>query len=313
LPKNLAHGIVEAPGVIKKTVETAVKKGPEQSESIKKLLAALGIGAGVGAGVAGADAARKKLWGDKSITPFGSSGEWGGVLGSKVEKKEEDQPKAAMVNPLMAGIPVATGIKSKDENWDLKKSLLAGIAAGILLKIPKFKPIGSAGLEKTIAGGLTGGVLGGIGHGISSLLRKKPEEEVELGKESALKIVYLSALENFQKIAKATDLNYTDEEVKRAIMKQAEQLEGSKRDITDAEAMAILQEAGKPKWFSGVFSKDPVAKIVGGKGDRNRKKLLEGIVNNYRSIWTGGLKRSAPKLDLAQMIREHANQSGGVG
>ena len=179
LPKNLAHGIVETPRVVKETVQRAVK-GPEKSEAVKKILAALGIGTAVGGGVVGANVVRKKLWGDKSITPFGSSGEWGGVLGSRIEKKEdEEQEKAAMVNPLMGVIPAVTGIKSKDKDWDLKKSLILGAAAGILLKIPKFKAIGGSGLEKTIAGGITGGALGGIGQGIGSLLRKKEPEVVE--------------------------------------------------------------------------------------------------------------------------------------
>ena len=143
----------------------------------------MGIGTAVGGGVAGANVARKKLWGDKSITPFGSSGEWGGVLGSKIEKKkeeeEEEQEKAASI--LAAGIPIATGVKAKDKDWDLKKSLLLGTALGALFKIPITKPFaGKAGIEKILQGGIGGGMLGGVGHGISSLLGKKqPEEEIE--------------------------------------------------------------------------------------------------------------------------------------
>lgn len=50
-------------------------------------------------------------------------------------------------------------------------------------------------------------------------------EQKELTKEAAVEIVYSAALENFQKIAKAIDLDYSDEEAKDAIMKKADSFE----------------------------------------------------------------------------------------
>ena len=97
-------------------------------------------------------------------------------------------------------------------------------------------------------------------------------EQKELTKEAALEIVYSAAKESFDKIAKVADLDYSPEDAKEAIMKQANTI----GDI----ATVIL---GGPYMYAG-------KKIKENTGSTGKSVLYPGLVGSGIGALAGGVR-----------------------
>jgi len=97
-------------------------------------------------------------------------------------------------------------------------------------------------------------------------------EQKELTEEAALGIVYSSAVETFEKMAEAVECEYTPEEVKEAIMKQAG---------TGGDVLSLI--LGGPYVYAG-------KKIKEKTGDTGKSILYPGLVGAGLGGIAGGIK-----------------------